>query len=142
MMIQWKKLLIIVVVTFIFYVGYVFFSPTKIIGVYKGRWVIVHNIPYLKSSRINWWKNNEKLLKSQYNIPGESWDVIYGVTIIDIGDGFSREEPKKDSMFPGRDISYLICFDEINADAQCLNKGNRKLEISKNKQGVFVFTAN
>lgn len=142
MKINWRKLLIISSILFISYSGYLYLLPTRIIGVYKGRWVVVHNLPYLKHNRVKWWKNNEDLLKSQYNIPSKDWGDIYSVTVIDIGDGFKKKRPKNDSIFPERDISYLICFDEIHNDASCLDKNNRNLEISKNKKEGFIFREN
>jgi hypothetical protein len=116
-----------------FYIVHPIFFSTKIIGVHQnGNWtdVVVKNFPITDRGKVEWWKKNLTQLKLRYNTPEiDPYDGGFEISIWDIGNGYQKEAPKQDWMAPSVDTSYLICFDDMKMDANCVEK-DRLLSIS------------
>lgn len=113
-----------------------FSQPTKITDVYYSKqldnyYVIVKHFPVTKKSKIRWWEKNKSLFKEKYHVPvGES---DYGISF---WTGNYRVDNRTD------EDSDLLCFDEIETRAKCIEKDHRPMKIWYRKdkdETIYLF---
>ncbi|MDN0122325.1 DUF943 family protein [Yersinia aleksiciae] len=135
MKIKWIILTVIIISTFTYIVRPIFLS-TKIAGVHQDQYwthIIVKNFPITDKGRIEWWENNATNLKLKYKIPViNPEDGGFNIIIWNIGEGYKQELPKQDWMAPSVDTSYLICFDDMEDNNNCIEKDSL-LSISRHR---------
>lgn len=141
-----KRITITAIVIFLFsYVSHWILIPTEIIATHPhgtSRIILVKNFPLTVSGKMKWWKENKKLLKDKYDTPFIRDNGSYSVTIWDIGKGYQIKKPRDDTFFPDHDTEYLLCFEEMKVEANCVDKANQIMYIAKTRKGVLMVTAN
>ncbi|WP_336706560.1 MULTISPECIES: DUF943 family protein [unclassified Cedecea] len=73
--------------------------------------VLVKNFPLTSRGKINWWLENQEMLKAKYDIPGPESYSGYTITIWLFGEGY-KEEGKYDRL----------CFDDMKTKVNCIDK--------------------
>ncbi|AUX74505.1 DUF943 family protein [Erwinia pyrifoliae] len=72
--------------------------------------VIVDELPFLKSYKIEWWNENKESIMKKYNIPtGDK--IPFLIVIYAFGDGYQVED-KEDRL----------CFSDIKPPKNCIDK--------------------
>ncbi len=111
-------------------------QSTQIVDTHKSEnwsYVLVKNFPITDKGRIEWWKKNATNLKLKYKIPViNPEDGGFNIIIWNIGEGYKQEVPKQDWMAPSVDTSYLICFDDMEDNNNCIEKDSL-LSISRHR---------
>ncbi|AJJ03191.1 hypothetical protein BZ21_3175 [Yersinia pseudotuberculosis] len=121
--------------------------PVEIVGVhidnfsegYYSNYIIVKNFPVTDKGKISWWENNKFLLKEKYGVPKNYIDGRFSVKILDAGDGYKLNLPKRDVFFPDSDTSHLICFEEMKVAENCIDK-NWVMDIEKIRDNRVFFS--
>lgn len=130
------KLIFLLPIIFAVSLGIRSLLPTEIIDIHplirlKHYDMVVKNFPLTDYGKINWWENNQQVLKEQYNIPIKEAD--YGVT-------FWAGDYKVDS---GTDQdSDLYCFEGMESKANCMDKSNIQMTVwyrKSNGETTFYF---
>ncbi|CRY71841.1 DUF943 family protein [Yersinia pseudotuberculosis] len=106
---------------------------------YYSNYIIVKNFPVTDKGKISWWENNKFLLKEKYGVPKNYIDGRFSVKILDAGDGYKLNLPKRDVFFPDSDTSHLICFEEMKVAKNCIDK-NWIMDIEKIRDDRTFFS--
>ncbi|CNK68929.1 DUF943 family protein [Yersinia pseudotuberculosis] len=68
-----------------------------------------------------------------------AWEITRPVKILDAGDGYKLNLPKRDVFFPDSDTSHLICFEEMKVAENCIDK-NWVMDIEKIRDNRIFFS--
>jgi len=88
--------------------------PVEIIAVHQRRNhsdVLVKTFPFTTQGKINWWLENEKILKEKYDIPKPASYGGFTIIFWYFGDGY-KEEGKYDRF----------CFEDMKTKKNCIEK--------------------
>lgn len=111
-----------------------FFNSTKVLAVHSSgsnKELLVKNIPFRDSSKIEWWDNT-----GSKNV---SSTEIYNVSIWNFDGKYQKLAPKNSGIFPDHDTDYLLCFDDVKSDENCIDKSNWIMDITKTKDGYTYY---
>lgn len=111
-----------------------FFNFPKVLAVHgsgSNKEFLVKNIPFSDGSKINWWDNNGAKTLSSLE--------TYYVSIWNFNGKYQKLAPKNSGIFPDHDTGYLLCFDDMNTEENCIDKSNGIMEITKTKDGYTYY---
>lgn len=130
-----KKIIIFmfaVIICAFFYLFY--FDSTKVLAVHgsgSNKELLVKNMPYTDSDKIKWWdKDGDKIISSP---------ETYNVSIWNFDGKYQKLAPKNSGLFPDHDIDYLLCFDDMKTEENCIDKSNWLMDITKTKDGYTYY---
>lgn len=111
-----------------------FFNSPKVFAIHgsgSDKELLVKNMPFTDSDKIKWWDNNgDKFVSSP---------ETYNVSIWNFDGKYQRIAPKNSGLFPDHDIDYLLCFDDMKTEENCIDKSNWLMDISKTKDGYTYY---
>ena len=111
-----------------------FFNSPKVLAVHgsgSNKELLVKNIPLTDSNKIKWWDNNgAKTISS----PG-----TYNVSIWNFDGKYQKLAPKNSGLFPDHDTDYLLCFDDMKTEENCIDKSNWIMDITKTQNGYTYY---
>ncbi|MGX9363322.1 DUF943 family protein [Pantoea ananatis] len=130
-----RKIIIFILAAIILVFFYFnFFNSTKVLAVHgtgSNKEFLVKNMPFSDSSKIEWWDNNgAKTLSSA---------ETYFVSIWKFDGRYQKLAPKNSGIFPDHDTDYLLCFDDMNTEENCIDKSNWIMDITKTKDGYTYY---
>ncbi|OTA21201.1 hypothetical protein Xbed_00854 [Xenorhabdus beddingii] len=105
----------------IIYIFYVLLRSVEIINVHSMtpgsgyRIVLVKNFPLTNWGKVHWWNRNKEMLKEKYDVFQPAYDGNYEIIFVDIGNGYKVDNGTDED-------SDLLCFDDINTKANCVEK--------------------
>ncbi|CDH19205.1 DUF943 family protein [Xenorhabdus bovienii] len=137
--IKWIILLITIGISTIYGIWWLL-QPVEISAVHRGSGkgsstVLVRHFPLTDSGKIAWWEKNKQSLKTNYGIPYTDDDGSFMVYFL-YWDGTYRIDRGTDQD------SDLLCFSDMNAEANCIEKKGIALSVSRNREGKMRFTTN
>ncbi len=130
-----KKVIFFIAVLVIAIFLYVnFFHAPRVLAIHGTddiRKVLIKDVPFTDSEKIKWWeRNSEKFVnKSQ----------PYSVSFWRFDGKYLKLAPKDSGLFPDHDTDYLLCFDDVKSDKNCIDKSNWIMEITKSKDGYTYY---
>ncbi len=105
--------------------------PVKIVAVHQEdnfSEVLVKNFPITDQGKLNWWVDNQKMLKTKYNIPKASSYGNFYINFWDFGDGY-KEQGKYDRR----------CFLDMKAAKNCIDK-KAVFSVENDRRGGVLLT--
>ncbi len=140
-----KTITLLLLLAIIISVSFILFRPTRIIAVHtdgSSSFILVENPPMTDTGKINWWRENKKLLQEKYGVPvikenGTSSEIIW-----DFDTGYQLKKPRDNELFPDDDVDYLYCFEDKKSEANCVDKKNQIMSIIKTKNDVYIINTN
>ncbi|WP_053116382.1 DUF943 family protein [Winslowiella iniecta] len=130
-----RKILLIFLIIFAGAVIWRLMIPVEIIDIHSSKYkssydIIVKNLPLTDKGKIQWWEKNKEQLRLKYNlsIMNEKYDVNFFVAKYKIDRGTDQD-------------SDLLCFDDMNAKANCIEKDNQPMTIwyiAEKGQTIFL----
>lgn len=129
-----KIIFLIATVGIVLYFYVNFFHDTKVIAIHGTEEtveVLIINAPLSDSEKIKWWDSNSDQIinKSQE----------YNVSLWRFNGKYQKLQPKNSGLFPDHDIDYLLCFDDIKSDKNCIDKSNWIMDITRSKDGYTYY---
>lgn len=130
-----KKIIIFIValaMLLLFYVS--FFSSPKVLAIHgseANKELLVKNIPFTDSDKIEWWDNN--------GVKTISSPETYNVSIWKFDGKYQKLAPRNSGAFPDHDTDYLLCFDDMKTEENCIDKSTWIMEITKTKDGYTYY---
>ena len=130
-----KKIIIFIValaMLLLFYVS--FFSSPKVLAIHASeanKELLVKNIPFTDSDKIEWWDNN--------GVKTISSPETYNVSIWKFDGKYQKRAPRNSGVFPDHDTDYLLCFDDMKTEENCIDKSTWIMEITKTKDGYTYY---
>ncbi|WP_239001190.1 DUF943 family protein [Pantoea stewartii] len=116
---------------------YIFFNHPKVLAIHGSgsyKELLVKNMPFTDSDKIKWWDNNrDKFISSP---------KTYNVSLWNFNCGYQTLAPKDSGFFPDHDNDYLLCFDDMKKEENCIDKSNWLMDISKTKDGYIHYRLN
>ena len=110
------------------------FKTPKVLAIHgpgSNKDLLVKNMPFTDSNKIKWWDNNGvKLISSSQT---------YYVSVWNFDGKYQKLTPKNSGWFPDHDIDYLLCFNDIKAEENCIDKENWIIDIIKAKDGYIYY---
>lgn len=130
-----KKTLLFIAALAILAFFYVFlFNSPKVLAVHGSdsvKELLVKNMPYTDSDKIKWWDNTgDKIISSPQT---------YYVSLWKFDGKYQKLAPKNSGLFPDHDTDYLLCFDDIKAEENCIDKSNWIMDVIKSKDGYISY---
>ncbi|WP_232370015.1 DUF943 family protein [Xenorhabdus lircayensis] len=119
------------------YISYLFIFAVEIIGAHDMtpgsgyRVVLVKNFPLTNWGKVHWWNKNKEMLKERYDVPRPDYDGSYEVIFVDIENGYKVDNGEDED-------SDLLCFDDMNAEDNCVEK-RFVFELSMSKNLGFQY---
>ncbi|MEN4879711.1 DUF943 family protein [Pantoea agglomerans] len=130
-----KKIIIFIVALAILLLFYVsFFSSPKVLAIHgseDNKELLVKNIPFTDSDKIEWWDNN--------GVKTISSPETYNVSIWKFDGKYQKLAPRNSGAFPDHDTDYLLCFDDMKTEENCIDKSTWIMEITKTKDGYTYY---
>jgi len=130
-----KKIIIFIValaMLLLFYVS--FFSSPKVLAIHgpeANKELLVKNMPFTDSDKIEWWDNN--------GVKTISSPETYNVSIWKFDGKYQKLAPKNSGVFPDHDTDYLLCFDGMKTEENCIHKSSWLMDINKTKDGYTYY---
>ncbi|WP_223564654.1 DUF943 family protein [Pantoea agglomerans] len=130
-----KKIIIFIValeILLLFYVS--FFSSPKVLAIHgseANKELLVKNMPFTDSDKIEWWDNN--------GVKTISSPETYNVSIWKFDGKYQKLAPRNSGAFPDHDTDYLLCFDDMKTEENCIDKSTWIMEITKTKDGYTYY---
>ncbi len=130
-----KKIIIFIValaMLLLFYVS--FFSSPKVLAIHgpeANKELLVKNMPFTDSDKIEWWDNN--------GVKTISSPETYNVSIWNFDGKYQKLAPRNSGAFPDHDTDYLLCFDDMKTEENCIDKSTWIMEITKTKDGYTYY---
>lgn len=93
-------------------------------------YILVKSFPFTDKGRINWWQENQDMLKNRHEVPQPDTDGFFTVVFWDFGDGY-KEEGKYDRL----------CFEDMKPPRNCIEK-NKVFTVSHGRNMGLSFTTN
>ncbi|MGK9435649.1 DUF943 family protein [Pantoea agglomerans] len=130
-----KKIIIFIValaMLLLFYVS--FFSSPKVLAIHgseANKELLVKNIPFTDSDKIEWWDNN--------GVKTISSPETYNVSIWKFDGKYQKLAPRNSDVFPDHDTDYLLCFDDMKTEENCIDKSTWIMEVTKTKDGYTYY---
>lgn len=113
---------------------YFSFNSPKVLAIHGSgpyKELLVKNMPFTDSDKIKWWDNNrDKIISSP---------ETYNVSLWNFDGDYQRLAPKNSGLFPDHDNDYLLCFDDMKKEENCIDKSNWLMDISKKKDGYIYY---
>ncbi|MEO3740112.1 DUF943 family protein [Enterobacter sp. AG5470] len=110
------------------------FNSPKVLAVHgsgSNKELLVNNIPLTDRNKIKWWDNNgAKTISSP---------ETYNVSIWNFDGEYQKLVPKSSGLFPDHDIDYLLCFDDMKTEENCIDKSNWIMDITKTQNGYTYY---
>ncbi|MDE8558852.1 DUF943 family protein [Pantoea vagans] len=129
-----KTFVFITVLTILIFFYVIFFNSPKILAVHGSdsvKELLVKYMPYTDSDKIKWWDNTGvKTISSR---------ETYNVSIWNFDGKYEKLAPKNSGAFPNQDTDYLLCFDDIKAEKNCIDKSSWLMDITKTKDGYTYY---
>ncbi|MDK4214891.1 DUF943 family protein [Pantoea agglomerans] len=130
-----KKIIIFIVALALLLLFYVsFFSSPKVLAIHgseANKELLVKNIPFTDSDKIEWWDNN--------GVKTISSPETYNVSIWKFDGKYQKLAPKNSGVFPDHDTDYLLCFDGMKTEENCIDKSTWIMDINKTKDGYTYY---
>lgn len=130
-----KKIIIFIVALALLLLFYVsFFSSPKVLAIHgseANKELLVKNIPFTDSDKIEWWDNN--------GVKTISSPETYNVSIWKFDGKYQKLAPRNSGAFPDHDTDYLLCFDDMKTEENCIDKSTWIMEITKTKDGYTYY---
>lgn len=130
-----KKIIIFIVALALLLLFYVsFFSSPKVLAIHgseANKELLVKNIPFTDSDKIEWWDNN--------GVNTISSPETYNVSIWKFDGKYQKLAPRNSGVFPDHDTDYLLCFDDMKTEENCIDKSTWIMEITKTKDGYTYY---
>ncbi|MEN4523375.1 DUF943 family protein [Pantoea agglomerans] len=130
-----KKIIIFIVALAILLLFYVsFFSSPKVLAIHgpeANKELLVKNMPFTDSDKIEWWDNN--------GVKTISSPETYNVSIWKFDGKYQKLAPRNSGAFPDYDTDYLLCFDDMKTEENCIDKSTWIMEITKTKDGYTYY---
>lgn len=130
-----KKIIIFIVALAILLLFYVsFFSSPKVLAIHgpeANKELLVKNMPFTDSDKIEWWDNN--------GVKTISSPETYNVSIWKFDGKYQKLAPRNSGAFPDHDTDYLLCFDGMKTEENCIDKSTWIMEITKTKDGYTYY---
>jgi len=130
-----KKIIIFIVALALLLLFYVsFFSSPKVLAIHgseANKELLVKNIPFTDSDKIEWWDNN--------GVKTISSPETYNVSIWKFDGKYQKLAPRNSDVFPDHDTDYLLCFDDMKTEENCIDKSTWIMEITKTKDGYTYY---
>lgn len=110
------------------------FQPPQVDAVHlshgRPRWALVQHFPLTQQGKIEWWDRNKAMLKAKYGVSYEDyrtlafmeWDGTYRI------DRGTEED------------SDLLCFEDMDTQANCIEKGTVIMLVNSQSDGRSQFT--
>ncbi|KGD73914.1 DUF943 family protein [Pantoea agglomerans] len=111
-----------------------FFSSPKVLAIHgpeANKELLVKNIPFTDSDKIEWWDNN--------GVKTISSPETYNVSIWKFDGKYQKLAPRNSGAFPDHDTDYLLCFDDMKTEENCIDKSTWIMEITKTKDGYTYY---
>ncbi|MCG8707894.1 DUF943 family protein [Brenneria sp. 4F2] len=93
--------------------------------------IALKNSPITDEGKIEWWKENQKLVKDKFNIPLPAKNGDWYINVWDYGDGF-KAKPKGDLRILSSETQDMMCFN--NDNSKCISK-DLLMRIENNRDG-------
>lgn len=130
-----KKIIIFIVALAILLLFYVsFLSSPKVLAIHgpeANKELLVKNMPFTDSDKIEWWDNN--------GVKTISSPETYNVSIWKFDGKYQKLAPRNSGAFPDHDTDYLLCFDDMKTEENCIDKSTWIMEITKTKDGYTYY---
>lgn len=130
-----KKIIIFIValaMLLLFYVS--FFSSPKVLAIHGSeayKELLVKNIPFTDSDKIEWWDNN--------GVKTISSPETYNVSIWKFDGKYQKLASRNSGVFPDHETDYLLCFDDMKTEENCIDKSGWLMDINKTKDGYIYY---
>ncbi|ARJ42709.1 hypothetical protein B1H58_12200 [Pantoea alhagi] len=105
--------------------------PVEIVAVHDNgnhSYVLVRSFPPTDKGKINWWLENNSILKKKYNIPKPSSSGSFTIIFWLFGEGYKETD--------GYD---RLCFDDMPPPLNCIDK-DAVFSVSNSKNLGVIFT--
>ena len=115
-----------------FYVS--LFNSPKVLAIHgpeTKKDLLVENIPFSDSDKIKWWDNN--------GVKTISSSETYNVSVWKFDGKYQKLASKNAGAFPDHDTDYLLCFDDMKSDENCIDKSSWIMDITKTKDGYTYY---
>lgn len=130
-----KKIIVFIVALAMLALFYVSFSNSpKVLAIHGSdtrKDFLVKNIHFSDTDKIKWWDNNGvKTISSR---------ETYNISVWNFDGKYQKLAPKNSGAFPDHDTDYLLCFDDMKSDENCIDKSNWIMDITKTKDGYTYY---
>lgn len=104
--------------------------PVRVYDVHRGEFtaqILVDDLPWTSSAKIDWWLENEKLIKSKLHVQEKNSGDVIDYYIYAYGEGYKIQGKQDD-----------ICFSDMATTTNCIEK-NILMSVSSNPEGDTEF---
>ena len=129
-----RILIFIISVIILAFIYFISFNSPEVLAVHgsvSNKELLVKNIPFTDSQKIKWWDNNGA--KTIYA------PETYSVSIWKFDGKYQKLAPKNSGLFPDHDTDYLLCFNDMKTEENCIDKSNWVMDITKTKDGYTYY---
>nr|WP_258870052.1 DUF943 family protein [Pantoea agglomerans] len=63
----------------------------------------------------------------------------YNVSIWKFDGKYQKLAPRNSGVFPDHDTDYLLCFDDMKTEENCIDKSSWLMDINKTKDGYTYY---
>lgn len=124
-------ILSVIILAFIYFISFNSPEVLAVHGSVSNKELLVKNIPFTDSQKIKWWDNN-----GAKTIPSPE---TYNVSIWNFDGKYQKLAPKNSGLFPDHDTDYLLCFNDMKTEENCIDKSNWVMDITKTKDGYTYY---
>ncbi|WP_313276498.1 DUF943 family protein [Kosakonia cowanii] len=124
---------LIIILTFVIFRSNTSSNNSQIMAVFNGA-VFIKNPPTTAKSRLEWWRENQTILKEKYKVVPQSG--FFRVPVMDFGEGYV--ELPHANFITGESEDDYICNDEIKTAKRCIKK-NTLFAISGDSKNKISF---
>lgn len=106
------------------------YRPVRVYDVHRGEFtaqILVDDLPWTSSAKIDWWLENEKVIKSKLHLQENNSEDVLDYYIYAYGEGY-KIQGKQDE----------ICFSDMATTTNCIEK-NILMSVSSNPKGDTEF---
>ena len=111
-----------------------FFHAPKVLAVHgtgDSKEVLIKDAPFTDSGKIKWWESNSEKAVNKFQ--------EYSISFWRFDGRYQKLTSKDSGLFPDHDTDYLLCFDDVKSDKNCIDKSNWIMDITKSKDGYIYY---
>lgn len=129
-----RILIFILSVIILAFIYFIYFNSPEVLAVHgsvSNKDLLVKNLPFTDGEKIKWWDNN-----GAKTTPSPE---TYNVSIWKFDGKYQKLAPKNSGLFPDHDTDYLLCFNDMKTEENCIDKSNWVMDITKTKDGYTYY---
>lgn len=124
---------LIIILTLVFFRSNLSSNNSQIVAVFNGA-VFIKSPPATAKARLEWWRENQTILKEKYKVVPQSG--FFRVPVMDFGEGFV--ELPNANFLTGESEDDYICNQEIKTAKRCIKKNTLFAISGDSKNKIFI----